>query len=156
MKNQLLSWRRVPVKIIALIAVIFIPIALNSCAVHDSTRQFAPGAGESRVASLKTFHIRDESGDKAELAADIASELKSMGYKASVGTQKSPRADAVVTFADQWMWDITMYMLSLEIQLREPGSDAVFATAKTVRTSLIRKSQKEMVRETLTKLLKNS
>ena len=37
-----------------------------------------------------------------------------------------------------------------------PGTDATLATAKTVRSSLIRKSQKEMVRETLNQLLKKS
>jgi hypothetical protein len=46
-------------------------------------------------------------------------------------------------------------MLSLDIQLREPQSDAILANAKTVRSSLIRKSQKEMIRETLDKLIKN-
>ncbi len=56
---------------------------------------------------------------------------------------------------DHWMWDITMYMVSLDIQIREPGSDVILAKAKTVRTSLVRKSQKNMVSETLTKLLKN-
>jgi hypothetical protein len=140
-------------RLLALAALLITPVALNSCA-HDSVRQFAPGAGQSRVAALKTISVRNESPEKSELAADIASELKSMGYQVSTGPLKATRTDAVITFTDQWMWDITMYMLSLEVQLREPGSGAVFATAKTVRTSLVRKSQKEMVRETLTKLLK--
>ena len=148
MKNRLLS------KIAPFAAALIVPLALNSC-VHDSQRQFAPGASESRINSVKSIHVRDETGgEKTELAADLTSELKSMGYQASTG--KPARTDAVLTFKDQWTWDITMYMLSLEVQLREPGSGAVFATAKTVRTSLARKSQKEMVRETLTKLLKNS
>jgi hypothetical protein len=154
MKQEPPKHRRSALNSLWLAAIFFTPIALNSCA-HDSTRQFAPGAGQSRVAALKTFHVRNESPDKSELAADIAGELKSMGYQATTGTRKALGTDAVITFTDQWMWDITMYMLSLEIQLREPGSDAVFATAKTVRTSLVRKSQKEMVRETLAKLLKN-
>ncbi len=130
---------------------------LESCAVHENTRQFAPGASEARVANLKSFYVRQSAGsENPKLGQDIATELRQMGYKASVGTAARPAAkvDAVISFKDQWMWDITMYMISLEVQLREPASDATFATAKTVRTSLIRKSQEEMVRETLTKLLK--
>jgi hypothetical protein len=54
------------------------------------------------------------------------------------------------------MWDITMYMISLDVQLREPRTDVTLGVAKTTRTSLARKSQREMVRETLIKLLKNA
>jgi hypothetical protein len=146
-------------KFLPFAAVILIPFALNSCA-HTSDRQFAPGYSDARLSNLKTFYVRNDSEDqedKQPLAADLVSELNSLGYKATTGSSQRPpsKVDAVISFSDQWMWDITMYMLSLELQLREPGSDTVFATAKTVRTSLVRKSQKEMVRETLSKLLKN-
>jgi hypothetical protein len=141
--------------LIKLLALIALPLVLNSCAMHESNRQLAPGASESRINGLKSFYVRKHSDDNYKLGEDIAAELQSMGYKATFGTAQTPPAkvDAVISFMDRWTWDITMYMLSLDLQIREPGSDAVFATAKTVRTSLIRKSQKEMVRETLNKLL---
>lgn len=156
--NSLLRSLRLA-KCIPFAAVIFIPLAFNSCA-HTSDRQFAPGYSDARLSNLKTFYVRNDSEDKEDkqqLATDLVSELNSLGYKATTGSSQRPpsKVDAVMSFSDQWMWDVTMYMLSLELQLREPGSDAVLATAKTVRTSLVRKSQKEMVRETLTKLLKN-
>jgi|GEM_PF-5746155 len=49
-----------------------------------------------------------------------------------------------------------MYMIRLDIQIVDPASDATLAVAQTVRTSLVRKSQQEMVRETLTQLFKKS
>ncbi len=142
-------------RIIILFALIITPLLLQSCAVHDSTRQFAPGANEVRMAKLKTFYVRKHSDDNYNLGEDIATTLQKMGYQATVGTALSSpnRVDAVISFTDKWMWDITMYLLSLDLQVREPGSDAIFATAKTVRTSLVRKSQKEVVQETLNKLL---
>jgi hypothetical protein len=87
----------------------------------------------------------------------IAAELQRMGYTASAGAVQKPpgRVDAVVSYMDRWMWDITMYMISLDIQIREPGTEAILANAKTARSSLVRKSQEEMVRETLNKLLHN-
>lgn len=142
-------------KLARLAALLIIPLALNSCYVHKSDRNFAPGSGAAKVASLKSFHVSDPSNEKAELAADIAAGLKSMGYQATTGPRRAAHTDAVVTFTDQWMWDMTMYMLALELQLRDPASGAVLATAKTTRTSLVRKSQKEMIEETLTTLLKN-
>ena len=129
---------------------------LPSCVVHESNRQLAPGFSDSRVAKLHTFYVRKHGDDDYKLGEEFAAALQEMGYKATTGSAETPpsRVDATITYTDKWMWDITMYMISLDVQLREPGSDATLATAKTVRSSLIRKSQKEMVRETLNQLFK--
>jgi hypothetical protein len=131
---------------------------LPSCAVHENTRQLSPGFSDSGVTGMRTFYVRKTGDDDYKLGETIVTELQQMGYRATTGTAGSPpgKVDAVITYTDKWMWDITMYMISLDVQLREPASDATLAVAKTVRTSLVRKSQKEMVRETLTKLLKSS
>ncbi len=132
--------------------------ALPSCAVHENTRQLSPGFSDSGVIRMRTFYVRKDSDDDYKLGEAIVTELQQMGYRATAGSAQSPsgKVDAVITYKDKWMWDITMYMISLDVQLREPGSDATLAVAKTVRTSLVRKSQQEMVRETLTKLLQSS
>lgn len=138
-------------------AVVALVSALSSCSVHENTRQISPSFSETGVTKLRSFHVRKHADDDYNLAEDIAAELQRMGYRATSGTAQSPpgRVDAVLSYKDRWVWDMTMYMISLDVQLREPGSDVILATAKTVRSSLIRKSQQEMVRETLTKLLKN-
>jgi len=130
---------------------------LSSCVIHENTRQVSPSFSETGVTKLRTFYVRKHADDDYNLAEDIAAELQRMGFRATSGSAQSPpgRVDAVVSYMDRWVWDMTMYMLSLDIQLREPGSDVILATSKTVRSSLIRKSQQEMIRETLTKLLKN-
>jgi hypothetical protein len=130
---------------------------LNSCTVHENTRQISPSFSESGVSRLHTFYVRKHADDDYKLGEEIAEQLQQMGYRATCGTAQSPpgRVDAVVSYMDRWVWDITMYMLSLDVQLREPGTDTILATTKTVRSSLIRKTQQEMIRETLTKLFKN-
>jgi len=129
--------------------------AAQSACIHQSTRQISPSYSAARIHSLRSFYVRQHSQDDHNLAGTIADELRQMGYSATHGTTQAPpkRVDAVVTYTDRWMWDITMYMLSLDVQLREPGSDMTLASAKTVRSSLVRKSEPEMARETLAKVL---
>lgn len=131
--------------------------SLSSCA-HVNTREISAGLSDSKISHMHSFYVRRHADDDYKLDEDITAELREMGYRVTSGSAETPPAkvDAVITYTDHWMWDITMYMLSLEVQLREPGSDFTLANAKTVRTSLVRKSQKAMVHETLTKLLKNS
>lgn len=125
--------------------------------VHENTRILSPGLSESGVSKMRSFYVRKDADDDYKLGEAIVSELQLMGYRATTGSAESSpgKVDAVITYTDKWMWDITMYMISLDVQLREPRSEATLAVAKTTRSSLVRKSQQEMVRETLTKLLKN-
>ncbi len=85
------------------------------------------------------------------IEAMIAAELNAMGKTATSGAAAKPVSpvDAVVTYQDKWMWDITMYMLELTIDLRSPETNYKFATGRSFRTSLARKSPEEMVAEVL-------
>jgi hypothetical protein len=62
--------------------------------------------------------------------------------------------DALVTYVDKWMWDMTMYMIELTITLRDPKTDYPIATGNSYNTSLTRKSQTEMVDEVVENILK--
>jgi len=132
-------------------------LPLGGC-IHQNTRMLSPSVTEPQLAKMRSFYVRKHAEDDYKLGEEIVSQLQEMGYRATAGAAASPPAkvDGVITYMDRWTWDITMYMISLDMQVREPGSDFALVTAKTVRTSTLRKSQKEMVRETLTKLLKNS
>lgn len=128
---------------------------LTSC-VHNNTRTVSPSYGEAKIGSLRTFHVRRHDKDDHGLSNTIAGELNKLGYRASEGgpgTSGGPGTDAVVTYIDRWYWDITPYMLSLSIQLRDPANDAVMATAETTRSSLARTSPAKMANETLTNVL---
>jgi len=143
-------------RLISIVAFSVLACIFSSCS-HDSTRQISPSFSQSKMSQMRSFYVRKDADDDYHLAEDIVAELNLMGYSAISGSaQSSPkRVDGVITYKDRWMWDMTMYMLSLDVQLREPGSDMILANTKTVRTSLVRRSQENMVRETLTKLFKN-
>lgn len=47
------------------------------------------------------------------------------------------------------MWDITMYMLRLEIKIYDAKTNALLSTAMSERTSAVRKSPEGMIDEVL-------
>ena len=107
------------------------------------------------LSALKTFYVRKFEPDNRGLEKKIAAKLEKLGYQASSGAQDKPTApvDAIVTYTDRWMWDITMYMLEINIQFRNPQNDYVYATGNSYRTSLVRKSPEYMIEEVLRKML---
>lgn len=100
---------------------------------------------------LETFYVAKFGPDERGIEALIAAELNAMGKTATSGAAAKPVSpvDAVVTYEDKWMWDMTMYMLELSIDLRDPETNYKFATGRSFRTSLARKKPEEMVAEVL-------
>lgn len=87
----------------------------------------------------------------------IADKLRSKGITVTTGTEAPPSGvDAVVTYVDKWMWDITMYMLELTITIRDPKTDFPMATGNSYHTSLTRLSPKEMVNEVIENIYKEA
>jgi hypothetical protein len=128
-------------------------LALSSgCAVNRATANVEPGADIGRV---KSFYVVKTQGDERAIDKLITDNLQKRGFTVSGGPQPSatPRGvDAVVTYNDKWMWDITMYMLELTIQFRNPSNNFPMATGNSFHTSLTRKSPPEMVDEVLTNI----
>jgi hypothetical protein len=105
---------------------------------------------------LKSFYVQKLPADERGIERLIADRLTQMGFRAVGGPGETPSSpvDAIVTYQDKWMWDITMYMIELSIQLRDPQNRSVLATGHSMRTSLVRKSPEGMVEEVLTEIFK--
>ncbi|RTE65969.1 hypothetical protein EH243_09815 [Amphritea opalescens] len=103
------------------------------------------------ISKMKSFHVVKFEKDNRGIEKLIANKLNSMGLDASSGTNKTPShpVDVIVEYQDKWMWDLTMYMLELNINFRDPETNYQFATGRSFRTSLARKSPEEMVDEVL-------
>jgi hypothetical protein len=124
-----------------------VTVVLAGCVVQQSAQVNAGVA----LGSLKTFYVvrlPDDNGGTNKL---IVRRLIQMGFQASSGEPgaQPPHVDALVTYQDKWMWDITMYMIQLDVQIREPRSEIALATGHSLHTSLVRKSPEEMVAEVL-------
>jgi hypothetical protein len=103
------------------------------------------------LATLKKFYVRQQPRDKRGLEKIIASKLNEFGLQATSGRDPKPPGpvDALVTYKDRWMWDITMYMLEINIEFRNPETEYMFANGKSYRTSLVREPPEVMIDEAL-------
>ena len=131
-------------------AVLFIA---GGCSTLQATK--APGADLSR---LKTFYVQRLAADERGIEQLIVKELTRRGYVSSFGIEATTTfpVDALVTYQDKWMWDITMYMLQLSIQIRDGKDRTVLATGQSFRPSLVRKSPEGMVNEVLGEIFKGA
>lgn len=125
----------------------------SGCATARLDSDVAPAADLSEIKKLHVVRLpKDERG----IDRLIADRLNTMGKEATFGERSAAPADAdaIVTYQDKWMWDITMYMIELNVQVRQPRSDIALATGHSLRTSLVRKSPAEMVAEVLNEIFK--
>lgn len=123
----------------------------GGCAVNRATATADPAL---RWDTLKTLHVKKLEADERGIQTLIADKLRSKGFSVTVDPQPNPQADAVVTYVDRWMWDITMYMLELTVVIRDPKSDFPLASGNSFHTSLTRKSPQEMVDEVIENIVK--
>lgn len=126
---------------------------MSGCAVTQLNSDVVPGAN---LGSIKKIYVVHLAADQRGVDGLIADQLNKMGFEATRGekAQTPADADAIVTYQDKWMWDITMYMIQLDVQVRKPGSEVALATGHSLRTSLARKSPPEMVAEVLNDIFK--
>ena len=139
--------------LIKLFAVLAAVALVSGCAVNRATAVVDSTADLDKI---KTVHVSKLAPDGRGINVMIADKLKSMGLGVTTGPGKPESGiDAVVTYADKWMWDITMYMLELTITIRDPKTEYPLATGNSYHTSLSRKSPKEMVDEVVDNIYKN-
>lgn len=128
--------------------------SLTGCAVNRATATAEPNAN---LAAIKTMHVTTLATDSRGTNQLIADNLSKRGYSVTTGPDKPQSSvDAIVTYADKWMWDITMYMLELTVNFRDPKTDFPLATGNSLHTSLTRKSPEEMVDEVVGNILKEA
>jgi len=124
--------------------------ATTGCAVNRATANVMPDADLSKI---KSVYVVKEPQDERGIDELIKKNLAKRGYQVDGGLEQTPpyKTDAVVTYIDKWMWDITMYMIELTVTVRNPSSFPM-ATGNSLHTSLTRKSPEEMVDEVLTNI----
>ncbi|MBI3283698.1 MAG: hypothetical protein HYZ65_02435 [Burkholderiales bacterium] len=124
---------------------------MTGCAVNRTSANLSPGAD---LTAIKTAYVVKHDKDSHNVNEIIKAKLESEGYVVTTGPElPTPyKADMSVTYIDKWMWDITMYMLELTINFRDPKSNFPMATGNSLHTSLTRKSPEEMVVEVLTNI----
>ncbi|HEY7116419.1 MAG TPA: DUF4136 domain-containing protein [Tepidisphaeraceae bacterium] len=108
------------------------------------------------VGGIRSFYIvRDKETD---VTTAIQKDLTSRGFTVTAGPESTMPSlvDARVLAKDKWMWDITMYLLEVKVEIVHPRTGALLASGRSYRTSLVRKSPQEMVNEVFNKIFPNS
>ena len=101
----------------------------------------------------RSFYV--VTAEQADVADAIEKDLSSRGLSVSKGPESSTpaTAQAKVLFDDKWVWDLTMYLLEVKIEVVDARSGALLGSGRSYRTSMARKSPKEMVKEVMDKIL---
>ena len=138
-------------RIVKILGLAFLAVSLAACATLQATK--APSADLSKI---KTVYVQKLEGDGYNVYQVITARLIATGFKATTGASADPPepVDAIVTYVDRWMWDITMYMIRLNIQVRDGKTRAILASSESYRPSLQRRSKENMVAETLDAIFK--
>jgi hypothetical protein len=125
----------------------------SGCAITNSTAKLVPN---SSIESKKLFYVIQLKTDKRNLSEIIAETLKQKGFNAISGTYENrpQNVDVLVTYEDRWMWDISNYMIQLDMQFRDARDMYPFVAGETIRTSLARKTSEGMILETVETMLK--
>jgi hypothetical protein len=141
------------VKRLALLPLLLGSLTLASgCVANRATATASPDVNWTTV---KTFYVVRTQGDTRGTENLIRDDLVKRGFSATGGPElpkESYKVDAIVTYVDRWMWDITMYMLELTVTIRNPANNFPLASGNSYHTSLARKSPEAMVDEVLTNI----
>lgn len=130
----------------------FVASMTTGCANH-ATANVSPS---TNLAALKTMYVKKIPADGRKINELVADKFRSKGVTVTTGEEAPPaNVDAVVEYFDKWMWDMTMYMLELTININDPKTGAQLATGNSLHTSLTRKSPQEMVDEVVDNIYQN-
>jgi hypothetical protein len=142
-------------RLLKLGAILGLIVSLTTgCAVNRATGSVD---SSTNLSALKTMYVKKFPDDNADVNVLIADKLRSKGATVTTGAEApASGVDAVVTYVDKWMWDITMYMLELTITIRDPKTDFPLASGNSYHTSLTRLSPKEMVNEVVDNIYKGA
>ncbi|WP_257214667.1 hypothetical protein [Variovorax sp. 54] len=130
-----------------------VSVFASGCAVNRATATVDPSANLDK---LRVVQVRKLEGEDGTLQKLIAGNLRKRGFEVTEEAKPPEPVDAVVTYVDKWMWDITMYLVELTVTVREPKSDYPLATGNSLHTSLTRLSPPEMVDEVVGNIFKES
>lgn len=114
-------------QILRIVELLVLTAALSGCAT-SSDIVVNPGHADTQYRSAYLVAHGDRSSD---VDAAIQRELLRRGLAVSAGADgKHPEtAELIVKYADDWNWDLTMYLESLDIQVYDAKTGVLVATA---------------------------
>ena len=114
-----------------MIAVSLMVVALASgCATSQNVKLAQLGAGRP----IATAALAPSEGNSADMDAAVKAALANQGLTAKAplpaGTRKSADVDMIVSYTDQWRWDLAMYLRWVTIEMYDSDTGNLLATAR--------------------------
>lgn len=103
----------------------------------------------------RRIYVVRQPKDKHQIESMIANRLKRAGFHATTGEGMGgalAEVDVIVSYEDHWQWDMSMYLIVLRIDFRDPKTQELLASGQSYRTSLDRKPPEFMVDEIITSM----
>jgi hypothetical protein len=123
----------------------------SGCAVNQATASLVRGADISKA---KSFYVVKNGEDSFNVSSLIYANLAKRGFDVTTGPELIPpyKSDMVVTYVDKWMWDLSMYLVDLTIDFRNPANNFPMAIGNSLHSTLTRNTPEEMTDEVLTNI----
>lgn len=143
-----------------------VPLALLGFALAGTALLFTLGCSKvtatvppgTDLGKLKSFYVVRHDKDGRGLNELIRSDLATRGVTATTGAESArPQiVDAIVTYEDRWGWDVTMFLVSLTVTVRDGSTNVLLASGQSFRSSgLARAEPREMVKEAFDAIFKS-
>ena len=132
----------------AFTAIVLLALGIVGCATALQTDQIPQ---ELKAPSLLYF-IENHGEDARGIDGLIAQEIRSRGLNANSGPPdaRPTEFDVLVVYEDRWQWDMSMYLLFLRIDLRDPATNVLLATGSSYQSSGARKPERQVVAQIIT------
>ncbi|WED26472.1 hypothetical protein L3V77_15975 [Vibrio sp. DW001] len=138
------------IKVLVILALVMVS---SGCA----TRLEATMSPGQELKDFGNVYVEHFGPDKRNMHYIIADKLTMLGYPATpIEENGSPKnADVIITYVDNWQWDITNYLIQIKIDARNDKRHLLIS-GESYRTSLARKEPEFMIQETLEKILQEA
>jgi len=75
------------------------------------------------LSAVRSIYVKRLYSDSRGVNVLIAKQLTARGYVVTTGPDKPMGVDAIVTYADDWKWDLWWFMTQLVITIRDSATD---------------------------------
>jgi hypothetical protein len=85
-----------------------------------------------------SYFVQRHDNDEHDLATVIARAMQARGLAATAGGANERPADVayIVTYEDEWMWDMRTYLYDLRIDLRDAHDQSILGFGQSMQSSL--------------------
>lgn len=136
---------------------LFVGPVLFSVGCASGAARFAGELPGSHLSEMRRFYVEHQQSDPRDIHLAIQEELSAFGFDVDAGDGPPTEAyDAIVTYVDRYIWDMTMYCQQLTVYIRDTSTGYITATGWSWRPSMVRKTPQGHARLIFTELFGRS